>query len=127
MQYATDLANDEVNHFFNLEIGTPEPTIKKLREEGTERPENVVEFSEKDVKGVAEALRKPGGLVPGATPRASITSAPRVRIGARDLIRLEASMQIMRHCETVNHEHAASQIHYDLVIKNVKLEFDALK
>ena len=35
MPYATDLTDDEVNQFFNVEIGIPEPTMVKLREEGT--------------------------------------------------------------------------------------------
>ena len=86
-----------------------------------------MEFSEKDVKSIADALRKPGGLVLGATPRASMTSEPGLRIGTKALTRLEASMQSVRHHETVNHKPTASQLRYDPVIKIFKLEFDALK
>ena len=60
---------------------TLEPTMVKLHEEIIERPEHLVEFSEKNVNIIAEDLWKPGGLVPGATPRASMVSAPGVRIG----------------------------------------------
>ena len=128
MPHATNLTDIEVNHFFNVEIGMPEPTMVKLREEGIVRPEHLVEFNEKDVKSIAEALRKAGGLVPsGTTSRASMMSAPGVRIGTRALIRLEASIQIMRCYETVNHKPTASQLRYDPVNKNFKLEFNALK
>ena len=93
MPYATDFADIEVNHFFNTEIGMPEPTMVKLREEGIVRPEHLVEFNSEDVKSIAKALRKPGGLVPsGTASRATMKSAPGVRIGARALIRLETSM-----------------------------------
>ena len=51
-----------------------------------------MEFSKKDIKSIAEALRKPGGLVPATTPRASMVSASGVHIEARILIRLEVSM-----------------------------------
>ena len=43
-----------------------EPTMVKLREEGIERPEHLVEFNSEDVKSITEALRKPGGLVPSS-------------------------------------------------------------
>ena len=70
-----------------------ELAMVKLCEEGIERSEHLVGSNEKDVKSIAEALRKPGGLFPsGTTSRASMLSAPGVRIGARALIRLEASM-----------------------------------
>ena len=54
-------------------------------------------------------------------------SAPRMCIGVRDLIRLEASMCAVRHHETVNHKPTASKPRYDPVIKNLKIEFDTLK
>ena len=93
MTYTTDLTEAEVNHFFNVEIGIPEPTMVKLREEGIERLENLVEFNSKDVEGIAEALCKPGGLVPpSGSARASMIPAPGARIGARALIMLEAAM-----------------------------------
>ena len=38
MPCMTELADDEVNHFFNIEIGTSEATMVKLREEGTTKP-----------------------------------------------------------------------------------------
>ena len=36
----------------------------KLREKGTNRPEDLVEFNANDVIIIDEALRKPGSLVP---------------------------------------------------------------
>ena len=45
MLYATNLTDVKVNHFFNIEIFIQEPTIVKLREEGIERPEHLVEFN----------------------------------------------------------------------------------
>ena len=44
----------------------------KLREEDIERPKHLVELSKKDVKSIAEALRKLGGLVLGSNPRSSM-------------------------------------------------------
>ena len=38
MHCATDLTNDEANHFFNVEIKNLEETMVKLREEGVNRP-----------------------------------------------------------------------------------------
>lgn len=58
MPYATDFTNYEVNHFFNVEIGIPESTMIKLRKEGAESPEHLVECSKKDEKSIVEALRK---------------------------------------------------------------------
>ena len=128
MPHTTDLTEDEVNHFFNVEIGMPEPTMVKLREEEIERPENLVEFNFEDVKGIAEALRKPRGLVPSSgNARASIIPARGVRIGARALSRLEADIEMMNYYETVNHKPTADQLRCDPVVKNFKLEFDALK
>ena len=77
MPCTADLTEVGVNHFFNAEIGIPEPTMVKLREEGIERPETLVEFNSDDAKGIAEALRKRGGLAPSsANARASMISAP---------------------------------------------------
>ena len=45
MSYITDLIDDQVNHFFNVEIGIPEPTMVKLRKEGIERPDHLVAFA----------------------------------------------------------------------------------
>ena len=93
MPYAIDFTDIEINHFFNTEIDMPEPTMVKLREEDIVRPEHLIEFNSEDVMSIAKSLRKPGGLVPsGTTSRATMTSAPGVRIGARALIRLETSM-----------------------------------
>ena len=80
------------------------------------------------MKSIAEALRKSGGLVPSDSAyRASMISAPGVRIGARTLITLEESMQSMRCYEIENHKPKASQLRHRTVIKNFKLEFDDLK
>ena len=79
MPYATDLTNVEVNHFFNIEIGMPELTMVKFREEGMKIPDHLVEFNSEDAMSMSEALRKPGGLVPSSgTARASMMSAPGV-------------------------------------------------
>ena len=108
MPYTTDLIETEVNHFFNVKIGISEPTMVKLREEGIKRLENLVGYNSEDLKGIVEALREPGGLVPSSgNARASIIPAPGVWIGARALIRLEAAMEMMKHYETVNHEPTA--------------------
>ena len=37
MSYTIDLTEAKVNHFFNVEIRIPEPTMVELREEGIER------------------------------------------------------------------------------------------
>ena len=96
MPYATGLTDIEVNHFFDVEMGMPEPTMVKLREEDIVTPAHLVAFNENDVKGIDEALRKPGGLLPsGYASRESMPPAPIVRIGARALFRLEASMHVM--------------------------------
>ena len=63
MPFTTDLTEAEVKHFFSVEIGIPEPTMVKIRVEGIERPENLVEFNSEDLKVIAQALRKPGGLL----------------------------------------------------------------
>ena len=82
----------------------------------------MLEFNSEDVNIIAKALRKPGGLVPsGGSSRASMISSPGVRIEVRALIRIEASMQIMRCYEIVNHKHVASQLRYDPLIKNFKI------
>ena len=59
--------------------------------------------------------------------RASMIPAPGVRIGARAVIRLEAAMEMMKHYDTVNHKPTADQLRCDPVVKNFKIEFDALK
>ena len=64
MPYTIEFTDDEVNHFFNIEIGVPKATMVKLREKGTNRPEDLVEFNANDVIIIDEALRKPGSLVP---------------------------------------------------------------
>ena len=82
MPCTTELTDDEVNHFFNVEIGMLEVTMVKLREEGIWRPEGLADFNAKDVNSIADALRNPGGLVhSGSDDRASLMLAPRVCIG----------------------------------------------
>ena len=128
MPRTTDLTEAEVNHFFNAEIGILGPTLVKLREEGIERPEHLVEFNSDDAKGVAAALRKPGGLVSSsASATVSMIPAPGARIRARALVRLEAAIEMMKHGETLNHKPTADQLRCDHVTKNFKLEFDTLK
>ena len=56
-----------------------------------------------------------------------MTLAPVVRIGSRALIRLEEAIYVMKHYWIVNHKPASSQLPYDPVIKNFKLEFDSIK
>ena len=122
MRYMTELTDDEANHFFNIEIGRPEETMVKFREEGIERTEYLVELNTNDVNIIAEALRKSGGLVPsGSGPRASIVSAHGVRIGVKALLHLEASMKIMKYYEMENHTPTASHLRCHLVVKNFKL------
>ena len=67
MSHTNEIIDDEVNNFFDVEIGTLEVTMVKLREEGIERPEDLVEFNAKDVKSVNEAHVKPGDLVPSSS------------------------------------------------------------
>ena len=43
--HATDLEDIEGNHFSNVEIDTPEPSMVKLREEGIVRPEHLVDMT----------------------------------------------------------------------------------
>ena len=84
MRCTTELTEAEVNHFFNVEIGIPELTMVKLRKEGIERLENLVEFNSDNAKDIAEASLKLGSLVPSsANARASMIPVPRAQIGAR--------------------------------------------
>ena len=127
MPHTNEVADDEVNHFFNIEIGISEATIVKFREEDNEILEYLVEFNAKHINSIDEALRKPVGLVPlGSGAIASLTSVPGVQIGAKSLILLEAAMHVMKHYEIVNHKPKTSHLRYDLVVKNFKLEFNAI-
>ena len=57
MDYAIDLTNIEVNHFFNMKIFMLDPTMIKLVKEGVERPDHLVELNSEDAKSIYEALR----------------------------------------------------------------------
>ena len=95
----------KTNHFFNVEIGMIEATLVKSLEDGTERLKYHVEFNAECVNIIAEALRKTGGLVPSSSgTRVVLTSSPKVRVGAKALIRLEATMHTMKNYEMVNHK-----------------------
>ena len=52
MPHTTGLIEVEVNHLFNVEIGTPGPPMVTLREGGIERLETLVEFNYEDAKGI---------------------------------------------------------------------------
>ena len=81
-------------------------------------------------KSMAEILRKPGGLVTeSASTRVvpALKLAPMVRIGAKDLAHLEVATYIMKYYGIVNIKLLASLLRHDDVIKNFKLEFDAIK
>ena len=87
----------------------------------------MVEFNCKDVKGITEALWKLVGLVSSSrNARASMIPSPEAHVGARALIRLEATIEMMQHYETVHHQPRTDQLRYNYVVKNIKLEFDAL-
>ena len=75
----------------------PKTTMVKLREEGVERPEHLAEFNAEGVNHIAEALRKPGVLVPASfVTREAMISSPGVCIDSRALIRLEAIIHIVK-------------------------------
>ena len=84
MSCTTELTDDELNHFLNIEIGIPEATIVKLREGYFDRLEDLVEFNSDDVNSIAKDLREPGALVPpgrGTRIAPALVSAPGVRMG----------------------------------------------
>ena len=47
MPCATSLEDQEITHFFQVELGMPKPTVARLAEEGIERPEDLMEFTSK--------------------------------------------------------------------------------
>ena len=130
MSHTTELADDEVNHFFIMEIGFLEATMVKLREEDVNSPEDLFDFNADDVSTIADDLRKPCDLAPlggGTRILPTLVSALVVRIGANTLMRLEAAVHIMKYYEMVNLKPSSSLLRYDHIIKNFKLEFDAIK
>lgn len=130
MALINELAETEVNHFFNVEIEILEATMVKLREKGVNRPEDLVEFNADYVNSIAETLSKPGGLVPaidGDREEPAFMLAPGVRIGSKALTRLEAATHIMKYYEMVNLNLLASLLRHDHIIKNFKLKFDTIK
>ena len=101
MPYTADLTEAEVNYFFNVDIGIPGATMVKLHEEGTERLETLVKFNSEDVEDIADALRKPGGLVLSiGNARASMIPAPRVRFGATQEKQM---VRLVQACRTSSH------------------------
>ena len=128
--HTTKLADDEVNYFFNTEIKILETTMVKLREKRINRIENLVAFNADDVSSMSNALRKTRCLVPasgGTRADHALTSYPVVRIGAKDMISLWASIFIMKHYEMLNHKPTASHLRCGPVLNNFKLKFDTIK
>ena len=127
---ATEITETEVNHFFNVEIGIPEPTMVKLQEEGINRPEDLVNFIAEDTNIVAEGLKKPGGSVltsRGNTSVLALASAPGVRIEANALMCSQAAMHIMKCYKTVKVKPTSILKQCDTIIKKFKLDFYAIK
>ena len=102
----------------------------KLREEHVNIPEDLVEFNANYVRSIAKELRKPSGLVAsGSSDRIAPTlvSDPRVRIGVNTLMSLEKATHIMKYNEMINLKTSESLLRHDPIIKNFKLEFDAIE
>ena len=53
MPCKTELTDDKVNYFFNMEIGILDTTLVKLLDEGTNRPEELAEFNADDMSVIA--------------------------------------------------------------------------
>ena len=58
MPYTTELAEDEMTHFSNVEIAIPEETMVKLWEGGIERIDYMIEFNVKDVTIIDDAFKE---------------------------------------------------------------------
>ena len=125
MPHTTSLDDYQVKHFFEIELGVPETTVERLAEEGIERPEDLVEFSLADIKTMVANLRRPGGSEPDGDAGGTVPTSP-FKFGAKATLRLQNACDIMKHYEILRCDTSADMLVYDPVIKNFKLEHDAL-
>ena len=62
--FAASLNEEEVKHFFEVELDVHHGTVLRLAKEGIERTDHLVGFTSTNVKTIIGNLRWPGGTVP---------------------------------------------------------------
>ena len=125
MPFTTSLSEEEVKHFFEVELGIHSDTVSRLAEEGIERPEDLIEFNSENVKTIVGNLRRPGGTVPEGRTGRTVPTQP-FKFGAKAVLRLENAIDIMKYYETLDFQVTADMLVYEPTIKNFKMEHNAL-
>eukprot|EP00957_Ditylum_brightwellii_P000169 13381-Ditylum_brightwellii.AAC.1 len=97
-------------------MAIPHNTVVHLLNEGILAVEDLEEFQKMHIEQIAANLRKP--TVPGA---------PQLVLGAKSVKRMMAACKLVRYYTKVNRMITAGNIQWDMVVKNFKIQWKALK
>ena len=87
----------------------PQATVEKLKEEGIEAPEDLLEFDEEKICNIAKTFR-----------------ANNTILGAKSIGRLCEACNIVKYYKTVNRTLTTANMRYNQVIQNFAIEWKAL-
>lgn len=104
--------NAQTNQFFTAanQMAIPVDTLEALREEGIERPDDLIEFDNEKLQNIAKTFR-----------------AGDVTLGAKSIGRLVEAANIVHYYDIVGRELTPANMTYLRVIRNFTVEWSALK
>jgi hypothetical protein len=111
------------------QMGIPQPTREKLKDEGIENPSDLADFDKDTLHQVAENLRKPGDRIANPDPNAAVGSTiarPPYVFGAKSQKRLLETSELVRFYTTIGRPLTAANIRYEPVTKDFTEQWKAL-
>jgi hypothetical protein len=113
------LTPDEITNFFTncKQLGIPECTVKKLKDEGIEHPCNLIDFDKDTLQQVAENLHKAPTCK--TDNEGDVIYLDPYVLSAKSYKRMLETAELMRFYEAIGQEIDAESIQYETVTKRV--------
>ena len=110
------------------QMGIPANTYAQMQFEGITSVDDLEDFDDDALRQLAENLCRPGGQVQvdPLNPAAGMMNTPAFIFGAKSQSRLKVACQLVRYYVTINRPITAANIRWVRVLKNFKIQWDAL-
>ena len=129
------LSAAETTAFFQdaTDMAIPNATRIAMQLEGITAVEDLADFTDDDLKLIADNLRRPPGRI--ADPRAgqrgvpagATIPTPAFTFGAKSQLRIKAASDIVRYYETVEREITAPMMRWNPIVKNFSQHWKTLR
>ena len=119
------------SYFENADqMGVQHATVIQLALEGIQTVDDLADFDKEALQQLADNLHRLGGRVPNPDPGAAAGSTiptPAFVFGAKSQKRLGIACEQVRYYNTVGHNLTAANMRWNNIIKNLEVQWKALK